>query len=129
MTNKSGWKFLRSPGFGVLWLIFICLSGAATAQSVTEFPATPGGMPGGIATGPDGNLWFTEAGVNRIGMITPAGVITEFGLATASATPNFITVGPDGALWFSQTGTNRIGRISTMGSSPSLRSRRRQAAQ
>ena len=71
------------------------MSGVATAQSMSEFPATSGGMPGGIATGPDGNLWFTEAGVNRIGMLTPAGVITEFGLATTSAMPNFITAGPD----------------------------------
>ena len=33
----------------------------------------PAVSPNGIATGPDGNLWFTEADGNRIGRITPTG--------------------------------------------------------
>ena len=45
---------------------------------VTEFPlATAGSLPGDIARGSDGNLWFTEFGSDRIGRITPAGVITD----------------------------------------------------
>jgi len=35
-------------------------------------------FPYGIAAGPDGNVWFTEQGGNRIGRITPAGVISEY---------------------------------------------------
>ena len=31
-----------------------------------------------IAVGPDGNLWFTDAGQNEIGRITTAGAITKF---------------------------------------------------
>ena len=29
------------------------------------------GVPEGIVAGPDGNRWFTEPGVNKIGRITP----------------------------------------------------------
>ena len=35
------------------------------------------------SSGPDGNLWFTEYGGNKIGRITTAGVITEFAIPTA----------------------------------------------
>ena len=39
----------------------------------------PRQLPAGIAAGPDGNLWFTDAGATRaIGRITPGGAITEF---------------------------------------------------
>ena len=39
---------------------------------------TAGSRPFGITTGPDGNLWFTEYGGDKIGRITPSGTITEF---------------------------------------------------
>jgi virginiamycin B lyase len=66
--------------------------------------------------GPDGNIWFTEIGGNKIGRISPAGVITEFsnGLAAGSI-PGGITAGPDGALWFTEIAGNNIGRITTSG--------------
>ncbi len=67
----------------------------------------------GITAGPDGNLWFTESQTDKIGRITPAGVITEFSTGmTPAANPTGITVGPDGNLWFT-TGAGRIGRITT----------------
>ena len=49
------------------------------AGVITEYPAgvTVSSHPFGIAAGPDGNLWFTEMSANRIGSITPTGVVTE----------------------------------------------------
>ena len=85
---------------------------------VTEFSAgiTSGAFPVDITVGPDGNLWFTEAGVNRIGRITPLGVVTEFSAGiTPGAGPQGITAGPDGNLWFTEYSGNRIGRITTAG--------------
>ena len=39
--------------------------------TIREFPLpTPNSGPGGITTGPDGVLWFTEQTGNRIGRIT-----------------------------------------------------------
>ena len=39
-----------------------------------------GVLPGGITAGPDGAMWFTEAGADQIGRIGPDGVITEYPL-------------------------------------------------
>ncbi len=49
---------------------------------VTEFSSgiSPAAQPWLITTGPDGNLWFTEYGRNKIGRISTAGAITEYGL-------------------------------------------------
>ena len=59
----------------------------------------------GIAAGPDGNLWFTETSRgNKIGRITPAGVITEFPVPHGQrALPDGIAAGPDGNLWFTES--------------------------
>ncbi len=60
---------------------------------ITEFTngLTPNGSPSRIATGPDGNLWFTEiANPGRIGRITTGGDITEF---TDNLTANSQPVG------------------------------------
>jgi hypothetical protein len=83
---------------------------------ITEFPVlTPSGGPGGIAAGPDGNLWFTERNANQIGRITTAGVVTEFVIPTAASQPEGIAAGPDGNLWFTERNGNKIGRITAGG--------------
>ena len=94
------------------------LLASATEVTITEFPLPTAGNPALIAAGPDGNLWFTELNGNKVGRITPAGVVTEFPVPTADCTPNGIASGPDGNLWFTEmnylTG-NKIGRITTAG--------------
>ncbi|MGY2894940.1 virginiamycin B lyase family protein [Deinococcus sp. UYEF24] len=67
----------------------------------------------GITSGPDGNLWFTESGSNKIGRVTPAGAFREFNIPTASSFPYGVTAGPDGNLWFAEIG--KIGRITPAG--------------
>src|SRR5262249_30671121 len=57
-----------------------------------------------------------ESGTDRIGRITPAGVITEFATGiTAHSVPAQIVAGPDGNLWFSEVGLGQLGRITTAG--------------
>ena len=88
-----------------------------TTHAVTEFalPTTGttkgnhvtnnGPSPYAITAGPDGNLWFTEQGTSKIGMINPAThVITEFPTPTSTPNPYAITAGPDGNLWFTEDG-------------------------
>jgi hypothetical protein len=66
-----------------------------------------------ITVGPDGNLWFTEYIRNRIGRITPLGVVTEFSVVSTNTGTAGITAGPDGNVWFTEPVANRIGRITT----------------
>ncbi len=74
------------------------------------------GGPVSVTPGPDGNLWFTEFDGNRIGRITPAGIVTEFSAGISPKSGPFgITAGPDGSLWFAEYVGNRIGRITPSG--------------
>jgi len=80
-----------------------------------EIPTANSG-PWGIALGADGNLWFTERDGNRIGRITPAGVITEFPVPSTNPRPFDITPGPDGNLWFTEDRVySNLGRITISG--------------
>src|SRR5271169_830436 len=106
---------------GRAWLLaavaLVCAGTAASAQTITPYSIpTAQSAPGGLAAGPDGNLWFTEANGNRIGRITPAGVVTEFSAGlTPESFPSGIAAGPDGNLWFAEYFGNRIGRITPAG--------------
>lgn len=82
---------------------------------VTEFPLAAGSFPQGIAAGPDGNVWFTETGSNRVGRITPSGVITEFALSGGALNPVGIVAGSDDRLWFCAYTSGQIGAITTNG--------------
>ena len=70
-----------------------------------------------IVVGPDGALWFTDAGTDKIGRISTDGTINEF--ATHATTPIIqpegIVAGPDGALWFTDYVYGQIGRMTTGG--------------
>ncbi len=99
------------------WIVRIGRDGA-----VTQFPAgaSSGNFstgPQGITPGPDGNLWFTEFWANRIGRMTPAGVLTEFPIPTVETAPRGIVAGPDGNLWFVETHFRHtaVARITTAG--------------
>jgi virginiamycin B lyase len=75
----------------------------------------------GITGGPDGALWFTQAGFNGkpvdgIGRMTTDGKSVSWPLPNRHANPARITAGPDGALWFTERDAHAIGRIDTSGS-------------
>jgi virginiamycin B lyase len=96
--------------------------------TINEFPLPDTANAGctGITAGPDGNLWFTEAGLsgvsgsgNAIGQINPTShVIKQFPLPTFNNSPQGIALGSDGNLWFTEPGVasvsgsgNKIGQI------------------
>jgi virginiamycin B lyase len=101
-----------------LWTVLFVLIGCSRlqAQSITEYTVpTASGFLEWITSGPDGALWFCEAGAGKIGRITTSGTITEYTVPTANSFPVVITPGPDGALWFTEWSANKIGRITTSG--------------
>jgi streptogramin lyase len=86
----------------------ISLTQAITPGPIGEFvvPGNPSAglssSPQFIVTGPDGALWFPDAGTNTIGRITVGGTVTnQFPIPTPFSAARGIAVGPDGALWFS----------------------------
>jgi virginiamycin B lyase len=105
----------------------ITTTGSYTSYTV---PASASSVPGldAITLGPNGNLWFTETAVNRIGEITPKAVdptIHEFALPAADrlaagvgssiTSADTIAAGPGNDIWFTEQGSNAIGVMSTSG--------------
>ena len=96
----------------------------AVGGTITEF--RPAGIsqtaisdPLGITAGPDGNIWFTDAGASTIAKLGTGGTgLSEFHTNTADATPVGITTGPDGRLWFAELSgsVNQVARSNTAGS-------------
>jgi len=76
---------------------------------------TASAAPVGIASGPDGNLWFTEYGANKIGRLTTTGRFKEFPIPTPYSSPSAITAGPDDNLWFTESYASKIGRVTITG--------------
>jgi RHS repeat-associated protein len=132
VTVKTGNEIVSSANaFSVATNQPPTVTAGSNQNPFTEFSLpTPGNFPWGITNGPDGNLWFAESGLgdnvssstgNKIGKITPAGVITEYPLPigntyrTCGRCPIEITAGPDGNLWFTEYGPGKIGRMTPSG--------------
>src|SRR5260370_28871681 len=104
-------RYRRSP---LVIIAFLCAvaGGAehALALTFTEFQAaTNGALPGSIAAGPDGALWFTETAtpVNKIGRITTEGVATDFPIPTSNTPARGIVAGAGPGPWGTQNQTRR----------------------
>ena len=85
--------------------------------SFTMVNTTTKGDPEYITEGPDGNMWFTESGVGKVGKIdvatfgsNPSGAITEYSLPSQRR-PEGITTGPDGNLWIVDSLFDEIERV------------------
>src|SRR3954447_9132705 len=80
---------------------------------VDRFSAGISSSPVDIATGHDGNLWFTED--RRLGRITPGGAVTEFsaGLRRQRVLVD-LAPGPDGNVWFTDF-AGAVGRVTPDG--------------
>lgn len=113
-TGLSG--FALSGAMGSLSTIFQCRKTAVFTKAlksgdVTEYPIpTPNsGSGGGMAAGPDGNVWFTEQNTSRVASITPEGTITEYVTPTANSGPTGLSFDEDGNLWFTEQRVNQMG--------------------
>jgi sugar lactone lactonase YvrE len=83
----------------------------AGAANESAPPALRASSPLGIAAGPDRNLWFVDLTSDKVGKITPLGVVTKYAIPTANSTPLGIAAGPDRSLWFTETNANQVARI------------------
>lgn len=102
--------------------VMVCVRAAtATVGNVTLYPL-PAGSNGavGIAPGPDGDEWFTEAFPSAqletsIGVITTHGAVTQTIDTGRHSDAPAIAVGRDGALWFPEELSGSIGRVTPAG--------------
>ncbi len=90
----------------------------AAAPYIVEYGSgiTSGASPSGITSGPDGNVWFAENSLGRIGKITLDGTVTEYSAGiSGGASPVDIALGSDGNLWFNEGSVDKIGKITPSG--------------
>ena len=80
--------------------------------------------------GPDGAMWYTYEGGDRIGRIDRNGSILDPRSAPGVDHPHDITGGPDNEIWFTNAGGNSIGPSTarTSSSSPARASANRTAS-
>jgi virginiamycin B lyase len=116
-----GKKLLLCRLAAVVMALAALPAAAATPPVITEFTdgLGAGSDPTGIASGPDGNIWFTDGGkcsvCAAVGWATTAGVITELPLTFHNYSfPDGMSRGAahDPNLWFADWGvTPAIGHI------------------
>jgi streptogramin lyase len=87
------------------------LTAGPAAATVTNFSDSTISGPVGITVGPDGALWFTNAGNSSVGSITTTGIVSN-NQDVPIAQPNGIASGIDGNVWFTNEANNSIGQIS-----------------
>src|SRR4051794_3738471 len=86
------------------------------AGEITEYAAPAGGLPRGIASGPDGQLWIGLGPGGQIGHLGVDGSgAASFGGLTSGASADDIVAGPDGNLWVTEFSGSRIARVSPGG--------------
>ncbi len=114
-------RVLRLWGVAMVVALGVTATPAGALPTLESSISTPDSTAIGLATGPDGNVWFAELGGASIGKSNVLGGIDEFRVpvspANLPAAPDGITKGPDGAMWFTDESFSapRVGRIDTLG--------------
>lgn len=107
---------------GAVWFTdFAGYVGRVTREGVVTRRAVPHAQsePMGITRAPDGSIWFTESGANRVGRIDPTTLeLTEFEIPTADSRPAGIAADANNVIWFTERGANKIGRIGSVALPP-----------
>ncbi|MFI7635321.1 ATP-binding cassette domain-containing protein [Nonomuraea sp. NPDC049400] len=86
-----------------------------TSEGPQMLTMIDGGSPYGVATGPDGALWFTLVHEGRVGRMSPGRQPVIHQLDPADGQPTVITPGADGAMWFTEGKGGRVSRITADG--------------
>lgn len=123
MATRAGSESGCSPPVGGPSPVANCWAYTyAPGQIIGDYAtSSPDSGPVSIASGPDGNLWYTLQNANKIGRVTPQGKITEYDVPTQGSRPFGIAAGPDGNIWFTEESGNKIGRFDPKDPSGTMR--------
>jgi virginiamycin B lyase len=73
---------------------------------------TPHSRPHDPALAPDGSLWYTGQGANKLGRLDPmTGAFKEYPLKTPNSGPHGLVADKDGNIWFTAISGGYIGRL------------------
>src|ERR1700756_47719 len=73
---------------------------------------TPKSRPHDPALAPDGSLWYTGQGANKLGRLDPkTGEFKEYPLKTAGSGPHGLVADRDGNIWFTAISGGYVGKL------------------
>jgi len=73
---------------------------------------TPKSRPHDPAVAPDGSLWYTGQGANKLGRLDPkSGEFKEYPLKTANSGPHGLVADKDGNIWFTAISGGYVGKL------------------
>jgi virginiamycin B lyase len=73
---------------------------------------TPGSRPHDPALAPDGSLWYTGQGANKMGRLDPkTGQFKEYPLKTPDSGPHGLAADKEGSIWFTAISAGYIGKL------------------
>jgi streptogramin lyase len=112
---------IASGGDGHLWVtsssanrVYDVSPAGAVLRDFRIAPERSFVAPADITPGPDERSYFfaeVQSGGNRIGMITTAGVVTEFAIPTPNSNPVALTAGSDGLVYFVELNAKQLGQL------------------
>jgi virginiamycin B lyase len=103
--------------------LFILAAAVAGSQTVgtlnvqiSEYDVpTPKSRPHDPALAPDGSLWYTGQGANKLGRLNPkTGEFKEFALKTADSGPHGLVADKDGDIWFTAISGGYVGKLAVV---------------
>jgi streptogramin lyase len=96
------------------------VTAASVAGQKFSMLSEPGhaSLPLGVAQGPSGETWFSDAASNSIGELTSTGSVVEYTLATAKSDPTGIVVDQAGNVWVADNGTGQVTELEVAHASP-----------
>jgi virginiamycin B lyase len=101
---------------GVAWITLVHAGQVAGlprgGEATLHDLGNPACRPSLLAVGPDGAVWVTRGGDDRIDRIDPDGARRSF---PVTGGPYGIAAGPDGTVWFTAIGADAVGRLAPDG--------------
>jgi virginiamycin B lyase len=85
---------------------------AITGKVIAEYPLNGAMTPDALVQGIDGNFYFTDTALNKIGQFFPRSHRTRFyGIPTANSAPTALTLGQDSEVYFVETVGNKLAQF------------------
>ncbi len=89
---------------------------ATLSVQIKEYDVpTPKSRPHDPAVAPDGSLWYTGQGANKLGRLDPkTGEFKEYPLKTPASGPHGLVADKNGSIWFTAIAGGYIGKLDPM---------------
>jgi virginiamycin B lyase len=94
------------------WVAALAAVGTLNVQIKEYDVPTANSRPHDPAFAPDGPLWYTGQGANKVGRLDPkTGEFKEYPLKTPDSGPHGLAADKDGAIWFTAISGGYIGKL------------------